>query len=75
MLTLQRCREVKENEEEGKGTGSNKLKANQESKERIKSQRVSGEEMEVVSAKRDERGWQTRHRVNCSVLYRIGRPV
>lgn len=57
MLTLQRCREVKENEERKKGTGFNKLKANQETKERIKSLRVNDEEMEAVSEKRDERGW------------------
>lgn len=69
---LQRFREIKENEEGGKVTRFNKLKANQESKERIKSQRVSGEEMETVSAKRDEMGWQIRHRVICSVLYRVG---
>lgn len=55
MLMLQRCREVKENEEREKGIGFNKLKANQETKERIKSPRGSGEEMEAVSEKRDER--------------------
>lgn len=72
MLMLQRCSEVKENEERERGCGFNKLKTNWETKERNQIPEDEWWGNGGSDIKGGEKGQQIRSRAICFVLYTIG---